>query len=159
MCIRDRCSIDHGGHHPMPDDSHGACSLPGDLRNGASVPGSSARQPQSRVGRNAPRRCRLNEQCPRSMTAFATCDPTAAARICDPKLSTPHAPCDLFRTCGKGAHALYRKWPIRDLSPSACLPFQARGKVLDRPLAAVLIEIPLQRDWFAMKLRTPKQLR
>jgi hypothetical protein len=42
---------------------------------------------------------------------------SAAASVCVQALATLRAPC--------------RKRPIRDLSPSACLPFQARGQVPD----------------------------
>jgi hypothetical protein len=45
------------------------------------------------------------------------------------------APCDVRGLARERAQAPAHKRPIQGLSPSACLPFQARGKTLDRPPA------------------------
>ena len=46
------------------------------------------------------------------------------------------APCDVRGLGRERVQAPSRKRSIQSLSPSACLPFQARGKTLDRPPAA-----------------------
>ena len=137
------------GLHPMPADSHGACRL----THGRTMATDFWR------GRNAPSRCRVSVPSRWSIAAIAARNRGAAAGVCVQKHSTPRAPCEFSRFARELAQALTRKRPIRDLSPSACLPFQARGQVPDRAPDASLISFLLRRDPLAMELRAPEHLR